>query len=51
VSNLTNHEIRDGDSEYGQQYREGYLDGFMNGCIDVEGNDRNICNSAMDRLA
>jgi hypothetical protein len=42
-------EIRDGDSGYGQQYREGYLDGFMDGCLTVEENDRDICNSAMDR--
>jgi hypothetical protein len=42
-------EIRDGDSGHSQQYREGYLDGFMDGCLDVEGNNRDICNSAMDR--
>jgi hypothetical protein len=42
-------EIRDGDLGHSQQYREGYLDGFMDGCLDVEGNDRDICNSAMDR--
>jgi hypothetical protein len=44
-----NREIRDGDSGHSQQYREGYLEGFMDGCLEVEGNNRDICNSAMDR--
>ena len=41
--------IYDGDSGNGQQYREGYLDGFMDGCLALEGNDRGICSSTMDR--
>jgi len=42
-------EIREGNSGHGQQYREVYLNGFVDGCLAVEGNDTDICNSAMDR--
>jgi hypothetical protein len=43
-----NEHIRDGESGYGEEYRRGYLDGFLDGCLSVEGNDEDICNSAMD---
>lgn len=42
-------EMRDGDSGYSQQNREGFLDGFRDGRLAVEGNDRDTCNSARDR--
>jgi hypothetical protein len=37
-------EIRDGDSGYSQQYREGFLNSFVDGCLAVEGNDRVFAN-------
>lgn len=43
-----NEQIRDGESGYSEEYRSGYLDGFLDGCLSVEGNDQDICNSAMD---
>ena len=43
-----NEQIRDGESGHNEEYRSGYLDGFLDGCISVEGNDEDICNSAMD---
>ncbi|HKG31981.1 MAG TPA: hypothetical protein VKA91_11985 [Nitrososphaeraceae archaeon] len=43
-----NEQIRDGESSYGEEYHSGYLDGFLDGCLSVEGNDEDICNSAMD---
>ena len=43
-----NEQIRDGESGYSEEYRSGYLDGFLDGCLSVEGNDEDICNSAMD---
>jgi hypothetical protein len=44
---ILDREICDGDPGYIQQYRE-YLDGFMDGCLDVEGNDKDICSSTME---
>ena len=46
--NPINEQIRDGESGYNEEYRSGYLDGFLDGCLSVEGNDEDICNSAMD---
>jgi hypothetical protein len=43
-----NKQIRDGESGDNEEYRSGYLDGFLDGCLSVEGNDEDICNSAMD---
>jgi hypothetical protein len=43
-----NEQIRDGESGHNEEYRNGYLDGFLDGCLSVEGNDEDICNSAMD---
>jgi hypothetical protein len=43
-----NEQIRDGKSGHNEEYRSGYLDGFLDGCLSVEGNDEDICNSAMD---
>ena len=43
-----NEQIRDGESGYDEEYHSGYLDGFLDGCLSVEGNDEDICNSAMD---
>ncbi len=43
-----NKQIRDGESGHNEEYRSGYLDGFLDGCLSVEGNDEDICNSAMD---
>ena len=43
-----NKQIRDDKSGYNEEYRSGYLDGFLTGCLSVEGNDEDICNSAMD---
>jgi hypothetical protein len=43
-----NEQIRDGESGHNEEYRSGYLDGFLDGCLSVEGNDEDICNSAMD---
>jgi hypothetical protein len=31
------------------QYVKGYEDGFTKGCLSVEGNDKDTCNSAMDK--
>jgi hypothetical protein len=31
-----------------EEYVNGYLEGFLDGCLSVEGNDKDICNSAMD---
>jgi hypothetical protein len=43
-----NEQIRDGESGHDEEYRSGYLDGFFDGCLSVEWNDEDICNSAMD---
>jgi hypothetical protein len=43
-----NEQICDGKSGHNEEYRNGYLDGFLDGCLSVEGNDEDICNSAMD---
>lgn len=43
-----NEQIRDGESGHNEEFRSGYLDGFLDGCLSVEGNDEDICNSAMD---
>jgi hypothetical protein len=43
-----NEQIRDGESGHNEEYIRGYLDGFLDGCLSVEGNDEDICNSAMD---
>jgi hypothetical protein len=43
-----NKQIRDDESGANEEYRSGYLDGFLDGCLSVEGNDEDICNSAMD---
>jgi hypothetical protein len=45
-----NEQIRDGESGYNEEYRSGYLDGFLDGCLSVEGNDEDICDSAVDAL-
>jgi hypothetical protein len=33
----------------GNEYVKGYEAGFMKGCLAVEGNDKDTCNSAMDK--
>jgi hypothetical protein len=43
-----NEQIRDGESEHSEEYVNGYLDGFLDGCLSVEGNDEDICDSAID---
>jgi hypothetical protein len=43
-----NGQIRDGKSGHSEEYVNGYLEGFLDGCLSVEGNDKDICNSAMD---
>ena len=43
-----NEQIRDGESGDNEEYHSGYLDGFLDGCLSVEGNDEDICNPAMD---
>ena len=43
-----NEQIRDGESGHGEEYVNGYLDGFLDGCLSVEGNNQDICNSAID---
>jgi hypothetical protein len=45
---LINEQIRDGESGHNEEYRSGYIEGFLDGCLSVEGNDEEICNSAMD---
>ena len=43
-----NEQIREGESGTGEEYVNGYLDGFLDGCLSVEGNDKDICDSAID---
>jgi hypothetical protein len=43
-----NEQIRDGESGHNEEYRRCYLDGFLDGCLSIEGNDEDICNSAID---
>ena len=46
--NPINEQIRSGESGHSEEYVNGYLQGFLDGCLSVEGNDEDICNSAMD---
>jgi hypothetical protein len=46
--NPINEQIRSGESGHSEEYVNGYLEGFLDGCLSVEGNDKDICNSAMD---
>jgi hypothetical protein len=43
-----NEQIRSGESGHNEDYVNGYLDGFLDGCLSVEGNNQDICNSAID---
>jgi hypothetical protein len=46
--NPINEQIRSGESGHSEEYVNGYLEGFLDGCLSVEGNVKDICNSAMD---
>jgi hypothetical protein len=43
-----NEQIRSDESGHSEEYVNGYLDGFLDGCLSVEGNDEDICDSAID---
>jgi hypothetical protein len=46
--NPINEQIRSGESGHSEEYVNGYLEGFLDGCLSVEGNDEDICDSAID---
>jgi hypothetical protein len=46
--NPINEQIRSGESGHSEEYVNGYLDGFLDGCLSMEGNDEDICDSAID---
>jgi hypothetical protein len=46
--NPINEQIRSGESGHSEEYVNGYLEGFFDGCLYVEANDKDVCDSAMD---